>query len=72
MLSSKKNGSVKGLCGSYLSVWANPPPFTLCILVYSTHREGERGRLEPERRERGNSSPSWFKNTNVTDCISSL
>ncbi len=66
--------------GVYLSVTQNPIPPPLytpstCIEYTYSHREGERGggRVEPGRiGERGNSSQSWVKNTNMTDCISSL
>jgi hypothetical protein len=44
-----------------------------CIQYTYSHREGaEGGRVEPERRLRGNSSQSWIENTNMTDCTSSL
>jgi hypothetical protein len=42
------------------------------IRVYSIHRKGEGGRVEPERRGEGNSSQRWVENTNMTDCTSSL
>jgi hypothetical protein len=51
-----------------------PPPITHCIRVYSiliNTGKGERGG-ELREGERGNSSQSWVKNTNMTDCISSL
>ena len=50
------------------------PPYILftCIQYYS-HREGGRGKRANQRKDqRDNGSQSWSKNTNMTDCISSL
>ncbi len=70
---------VQELCGRFLSVWgleSHTPLYTLytCIQNTYSHREGRgvRGRFEPERRKRGNSSQSWVENTNITDCISMI
>jgi hypothetical protein len=54
-----------------------PPPLTHCICVYSiqyrtySHREG-RGRVIPERRLEGQQFTKLGRNTNMTECISSL
>ncbi len=51
-----------------------PPPLTHCIRVYSIHNhtgKGGRWRVEPERRERGNTGEykyhSRVENTNMTE-----
>jgi hypothetical protein len=71
--------SGKGLRGRCLSVLGpethTTSPLTRCTLVYSILIHAGRGegeKVEPERRVRSNSSQSWVKNTNMTDCISSL
>jgi hypothetical protein len=60
----------------YLSEAQNPvqpPPPLQSVYVYTVHTgKGGGGDLNQREGERGNSSPSWFKNTNVTDCTSSL
>ncbi len=48
-------------------------PHTFCLyctvlLIW----EGGGGQVNQRERQRGNSSQSWVKNTNMTDCISSL
>ncbi len=59
----------------YLSEGQNPPPHNnvylhTIILIYTENGEG--GRVEPEKRLRGNSSQSWVENTDITGCISTL
>jgi hypothetical protein len=64
------------VAGVYLSDAQNPiPPSLHSVYVYTVYlfTKGRRfGRVEPERRERGNISKSWVEKTNTTDCISSL
>ncbi len=75
MSSSNKNLPGKELCGRCLSVSGSEPhtPYTL-LHVYKvylfTHGKGEGKRVEPERRVTVHKAGS--KNSNVTDCISSL
>ncbi len=45
-------------------------PHTVCI--YCTLTQGGGGELNQREGYRGNSSQTWVKNTNMTDCISSL
>jgi hypothetical protein len=54
-----------------------PPPYTVYVHTVNIHTGkvggGGGGRVEPERRERGNTeeffrSQSWVENTNITEC----
>ncbi len=46
-----------------------PPPQPHTVRIYCTLTKG-RGTVKPEKRLEG--QPCWVKNTNLTDCISSL
>jgi hypothetical protein len=50
-----------------------PTPHLQSVYVYTVHTgKGGGGDLNQREGERGNSSPSWVKNTNVTDCLQSI
>jgi hypothetical protein len=61
--------------GVYLSEAHNPiplpPPYT-CIQYTYSHRKGEEGRIEPERRVEGQQFTKLGRNTFMTNNISSL
>ncbi len=49
-----------------------PTTHFLYILYFDLGKGGEVGELNHREGKRGNSSQSWFENTNLTYCISSL
>ncbi len=77
MWSSKKNVK-ETLRKVFICLCAEPhiPPLhcTYTVRLYNliTLGKGEGGRVEPERRLKGQQFTKVIRNTNMTDCISSL
>ncbi len=56
-----------------LSVWYSPTPRYILytyMYIFTQGKGGSGGKLNLREGWRGNSSQSWIKNTNITECIS--